>query len=65
MAGVHIPITPLRRQMLTTTPFPELPPDFPFVIDFAQSLLFPPRRRWPLTGMSNPNETPGFDQNVN
>jgi sarcosine oxidase subunit beta len=64
MAGVHIPITPLRRQMLTTTPLPELPHDFPFVIDFAQSLYFHREGDGLLTGMSNPNETPGFDQNV-
>jgi len=64
MAGVHIPITPLRRQMLTTTPLPELPADFPFVIDFAQSLYFHREGDGLLTGMSNPNESPGFDQNV-
>ncbi len=64
MAGVHIPLTPLRRQMLTTTPLPELPTDFPFVIDFAQSLYFHREGDGLLTGMSNPNETPGFDQNV-
>ena len=64
MAGVHIPITPLRRQMLTTTPLPELPADFPFVIDFAQSLYFHREGEGLLTGMSNPNETAGFDQNV-
>ncbi|MDI6770711.1 MAG: FAD-binding oxidoreductase [Anaerolineales bacterium] len=64
MAGVHIPLTPLRRQMLTTTPLPELPADFPFVIDFAQSLYFHREGEGLLTGMSNPNESPGFDQNV-
>jgi sarcosine oxidase subunit beta len=40
MAGVDIPITPVRRQMFTTTPLPEIPADFPFIIDFAQSLYF-------------------------
>ncbi len=64
MAGVDIPIQPIRRQWLTTTPIPELPPDFPFVIDFAQSLYFHPEGRGLLTGMSNPNEKPGFDQHV-
>ena len=64
MAGVEVPITPLRRQMLTTTPIPELTLDFPFVIDFAQSLYFHREGRGLLTGMSNPNEKPGFDQNV-
>jgi sarcosine oxidase subunit beta len=64
MAGVDIPIIPLRRQMLTTTPLPELPPDFPFVIDFAQSLYFHREGQGVLTGMSNPHESPGFDQSV-
>jgi len=64
MAGVDIPIEPLRRQWLTTTPIPDLPADFPFVIDFAQSLYFHPEGKGLLTGMSNPNEKPGFDQSV-
>lgn len=64
MAGVDIPITPLRRQMLTTSPLPDLPDDFPFVIDFAQSLYFHREGDGLLTGMSNPFEKPGFDQQV-
>jgi sarcosine oxidase subunit beta len=64
MAGVEIPITPVRRQMFTTTPLPEIPADFPFVIDFAQSLYFHREGQGLLIGMSNPDEKPGFDQNV-
>jgi len=64
MAGVEIPITPLRRQMLSTTPLPEIPTEFPFVIDFAQSLYFHREGEGLLTGMSNPNEKPGFDQEI-
>lgn len=64
MAGVDIPITALRRQMFTTTPLPEIPPDLPFVIDFAQSLYFHREGDGLLIGMSNPNEKHGFDQNV-
>lgn len=64
MAGVPIPLTPIRRQWLTTTPLPEIPGDFPFVIDFAQSLYFHREGEGILTGMSNPDEEPGFDQNV-
>jgi sarcosine oxidase subunit beta len=64
LAGIEIPITPLRRQMLTTTPLPDIPPDFPFVIDFAQSLYFHREGEGLLTGMSNPHEEPGFDQEV-
>ncbi|TAK11458.1 MAG: FAD-binding oxidoreductase [Anaerolineae bacterium] len=64
LAGIEIPITPIRRQMLTTTPLPQIPADFPFVIDFAQSLYFHREGDGLLTGMSNPTEKPGFDQNV-
>lgn len=64
MAGVPLPVTPLRRQMLTTTPLPDLPPDFPFTVDFAQSLYFHREGEGLLTGMSNPDEEPGFDESV-
>jgi sarcosine oxidase subunit beta len=64
MAGIELPITPLRRQMLTTTPLPDIPSDFPFVIDFARSLYFHREGPGLLTGMSNPDEIPGFDQEV-
>ena len=64
MAGVEIPIVPLRRQIVVTGPLPEVPPDFPFVIDFAQSLYFHREGEGILTGMSNPNEKVGFDQSV-
>jgi sarcosine oxidase subunit beta len=50
--------------MLTTTPLPNLPHDFPFVIDFAQSLYFHREGEGILTGMSNPAEDPGFDQSI-
>jgi sarcosine oxidase subunit beta len=64
MAGVPLPVTPIRRQMLTTTPLPAIPPDFPFVIDFAQSLYFHREGEGLLTGMSNPEQAPGFDESV-
>jgi sarcosine oxidase subunit beta len=64
MAGVHIPIVPIRRQIFTTTALKEIPEDFPFVIDFGQSLYFHREGKGLLVGMSNQNEKPGFDQNV-
>ncbi|MCB8984802.1 MAG: FAD-binding oxidoreductase [Ardenticatenaceae bacterium] len=64
MVGAPLPITPLRRQMLTTTPMPDIPSDFPFVIDFARSLYFHREGDGLLTGMSNPGEKPGFDESV-
>lgn len=64
LAGVPLPVTPIRRQMLTTTPMPAIPADFPFIIDFAQSLYFHREGEGLLTGMSNPNQPPGLDQRV-
>jgi sarcosine oxidase subunit beta len=64
MAGIQLPLIPLRRQMFTTSPLKELPQDFPFVIDFARSLYFHREGEGLLIGMSNQNEQPGFDQNV-
>jgi sarcosine oxidase subunit beta len=64
MAGLEVPVQPLRRQWLTTTPLPGLPRDFPFVIDFAQSLYFHREGEGVLTGMSNPDEAVGDDQSV-
>ncbi len=62
MAGVDIPIVPVRRQITVTAPIPEIPPDFPFIIDFARSLYFHREGEGLLTGMSNPDEPVGFDQ---
>lgn len=64
LAGVPIPITPIRRQIVTTSPLPELDPNFPFVIDFAHSLYFHREGEGLLTGMSNPNQPAGFDESV-
>jgi sarcosine oxidase, subunit beta len=64
MAGVQIPVIPIRRQMFTTSALKEVPHDFPFVIDFGQSLYFHRSGDGLLVGMSNPNQEPGFDQSV-
>jgi sarcosine oxidase subunit beta len=61
MAGVDLPVEPLRRQILTTGPVPGADPDTPFTIDFSTSLYF--HREGPgfLLGMSDPDEKPGFE----
>lgn len=64
MAGVQIPIVPVRRQWFTTDALKEVPEEFPFVIDFAQSLYFHREAEGLLIGMSNQEEKPGFDQSV-
>jgi len=64
MAGVDIPILPVRRQIVVTSPMSGIPPDFPFIIDFAKSLYFHREGPGILTGMSNPNEKVSFDQSL-
>jgi sarcosine oxidase subunit beta len=64
MAGIQLPVVPLRRQMFTTSPLKEIRDDFPFVIDFTRSLYFHREGEGLLIGMSNQNEQPGFEQSV-
>ena len=64
MAGVELPIQPIRRQIAVTDAIAGLRPDFPFVIDFSQSLYFHREGAGLLTGMSNNEEPPGFDTTV-
>jgi sarcosine oxidase subunit beta len=64
MAGLEIPVSPSRRQVVVTAPLPEIPADFPFVIDFSQALYFHREGPGLMTGMSNPRQAPGFDESV-
>lgn len=60
MAGVALPVEPLRRQVLVTEPVPGLAPDTPFTIDFSTSFYFHGEGHGLLLGMSDPEETVGF-----
>jgi sarcosine oxidase subunit beta len=64
LAGVELPVQPIRRQIAVTNPIPGLRTDFPFVIDFSRALYFHREGAGILTGMSNRDETPGFDTTV-
>jgi sarcosine oxidase subunit beta len=64
LAGVDLPIQPVRRQIAVTSAIPDLRADFPFVIDFSRALYFHREGDGILTGMSNRDETPGFDTRV-
>ena len=64
MVGVDIPIQPIRRQVVVTAPMPDLRPDFPFAIFFADSLYFHPEGEGILTGKSNNEETAGYKMDV-
>jgi sarcosine oxidase subunit beta len=59
-AGVDLPVTPLRRQLVITGPVPGLPAVVPFTIDFASTFYFHREGRGLLMGMSDPAQEPGF-----
>lgn len=64
LAGVDLPVVPVRRQIVVTSPLKGVPDDFPFVLDFSRSLYFHREGKGILTGQSNANEKPGFDQSI-
>lgn len=61
MAGVPLPVEPLRRQVLHTGPVPGLDGPIPMTIDFETSFYFHREGPGLLVGMSDPDEQPGFD----
>jgi sarcosine oxidase subunit beta len=60
LAGVDLPVTPLRRQIVVTEPVDDLPASVPMTIDFGTSFYFHREGPGLLMGMSDPDETPGF-----
>jgi sarcosine oxidase subunit beta len=59
MAGLDVPIEPLRRQFFITDAMPQVPRDHVFTIEFSTSLYFHPEGPGLLVGMSNADEKPG------
>ena len=64
MAGVDLPVTPLRRQILVTEPLPPaladlLPPTLPMTIDASSTFYLHREGPGVLLGMSWDGETPG------
>ena len=60
MAGVDLPVEPLRRQIAVTEPVEGLPPDLPLTLDFTSTLDVHREGPGLLVGMSDPDERPGF-----
>ncbi|MCE7004506.1 FAD-binding oxidoreductase [Kibdelosporangium philippinense] len=60
MAGVALPVRPLRRQIRVTEPV-SVPPDLPFTIDFGTTFYFHPEGPGLLIGMSDPEQDFGFE----
>ena len=60
LAGVSLPVEPLRRQLVPTEPFNQLPQRFPMVIDMSTGFHFRREGKGILLAWNDPEETPGF-----
>lgn len=60
MAGVHLPIRPVRRQIGITGSATERFPTVPFTLDLSTTLYFHNSFDGMLLGISNEDEEPGF-----
>jgi len=65
LAGVDLPISPLRRQIFVTDPVPGIDHDFPLTVEFATSFYFHRESGGVLLGMVDPADRPAFDESVN
>jgi sarcosine oxidase subunit beta len=60
MAAAELPVEPLRRQLVPTEPFDQLPRRFPMVIDMSTGFHFRREGKGILLAWNDPEETPGF-----
>jgi sarcosine oxidase subunit beta len=60
LAGAALPVEPLRRQLVPTEPFDNLPKRFPMVIDMSTGFHFRREGKGILLAWNDPTETPGF-----
>jgi sarcosine oxidase subunit beta len=63
MAGVHLPVEPLRRMLVPTEPFPLIARESPMTVDMATGFHFRPEGLGILLAWNDPEETPGFKTN--
>jgi len=60
MAGVDLPVQPLRRMLVPTEPFADFPRTAPMIIDMSNGFHFRPEGLGFLLAWNDPEETPGF-----
>jgi sarcosine oxidase subunit beta len=60
LAGAELPVEPLRRQLVPTEAFDQLPRRFPMVIDMTTGFHFRREGQGILLAWNDPEETPGF-----
>jgi sarcosine oxidase subunit beta len=60
LAGIDLPVQPLRRMLVPSEPFSDFPHSAPMVIDMSTGFHFRPEGRGFLLAWNDPEETPGF-----
>jgi sarcosine oxidase subunit beta len=61
MAGIDLPVRPVRRQLAFTEPLTPPAPRIPFTIDFSTSAYFHNSDDGLLFGLADPDQPDGFD----
>lgn len=60
LAGIELPVQPLRRMLVPTEPFDVFPHSAPMIIDMSNGFHFRPEALGFLLAWNDPEETPGF-----
>ncbi|HSJ56785.1 MAG TPA: FAD-binding oxidoreductase [Anaerolineae bacterium] len=61
MAGYHLPVEPIRRQVFVTAAFDDIPKPVPMILDIEPAFYFRGEGPGILMGMSDPGEPPSFN----
>jgi sarcosine oxidase, subunit beta len=61
MAGIDLPVHPLRRMLVPSEPFDQFPHSAPMIIDMSTGFHFRPEALGFLLAWNDPSETPGFN----
>lgn len=64
MAGVDVPVEPIRRQYFITQPMEWIAESFPLLIDWSNGVYMHRESGRMLIGEADPNEPPSFNQQV-
>ncbi len=59
--GLELPVEPIRRMLVMTEEFPEIPEDIPMTVDIDSGFLMRKESGRVLMGWSDPDEPPGFN----
>jgi len=63
LAGVKLPVEPMRRMLIPTEPFDGVSHDVPMVVDMTTGFHFRPESLGFLLAWNDPQETTGFNTN--